>query len=125
MGSISRRDVLVGGTAGVSGVLAGCLSRTGGDDGVSGSVENRTDSERSVAIELIRPDGAVDFGREYDLRPTDSVAFSVAEPAPEYTLRTAIRGGGGSKTETWTTGACRRVTITLRGTGIDYTFGDC
>jgi hypothetical protein len=125
MDPISRRNALVGGAAGLSSVLAGCFSRTGGADSVSGSVENRTDSERTVAIELIRPDGAVDFGREYDLRPTDSVAFSVADPAPEYTLRTAIRDGGGSKTETWTTGSCRTVTVTLRGAGIDYAFGDC
>lgn len=87
--------------------MAGCTLGAGGADRVSGTAENRTESELTVAVEPIRSDGRVDFGQEYDLRPDDAVDFSSGDPATEYMLRTDVRGGGDSKTDTWATDECR------------------
>jgi hypothetical protein len=121
MGHVTRRIVLSGAASGVSSILAGCASST---DGISGTVENRTASEVTVSVELIRPDGAVDLGRELDLRPGDSIEFSLTDPAEEYTLRTDVRSGP-TRTDRWLTSDCRAVAITLRETAITHEFENC
>lgn len=125
MSSISRRNLLILGATGVSSGIAGCTSSTTSVDRVSGTIANRSGSALTVAVEMIRPDTVVDFGREYDLRQDDTIGFSLTDPVREYTLRTAIRSGGDSKTDTWRTSDCQTASITLGRNAIDYEFGDC
>lgn len=119
--SLTRRAVLAGASGGVSSILAGCASST---DSISGTVDIRTDSDATVAVELIRPDGVINLGRGRDLRPDDSIEFPWTDPAGKHALRTNVRSGA-TRTDQWLTSDCRAVTIALLERAIAREFEDC